>query len=155
MTTPNRRDFLKAGAATAATVTLSPASYARVLGANERIHVAFLGVGGRCQQHIDVILDWRRQNNLNNVVPIACCDVWDGNAELGRRPDGTFTGRGLYPSARRCGLNVDDRVHVTKDYRRILELREVDACCVAAPDHWHAKMTIDAANAGKDDYCEK
>jgi predicted dehydrogenase len=44
---------------------------------------------------------------------------------------------------------------VTKDYRRLLELREVDAVAIAAPDHWHAKMTIDAANAGKHIYCEK
>jgi predicted dehydrogenase len=53
------------------------------------------------------------------------------------------------------GLNPDDRVHVTKDYRRILALREVDAVCIATPDHWHAKMTIDAASAGKHVYCEK
>ena len=87
--------------------------------------------------------------------PVAVCDVWDGNATLGRRPDGTASGRGLFPSARRCGLNVDDRVHVNKDYRRILELREVDAVCIATPDHWHAKMCIDAAAAGKHIYCEK
>jgi predicted dehydrogenase len=81
--------------------------------------------------------------------------VWNGNDRLGRRPDGTFSGRGLYPSARRCGLNVDDGVHVTKDYRRLLELKEVDIVVVATPDHWHAKMCIDAAAAGKDVYCEK
>lgn len=152
-----RRDFLKstaAGVAASGSLSLSAKSYAQVQGANERIGLAFLGVGGRCQQHIDIILDLQRQNR-NSVTPVGVCDVWDGNARLGRRPDGTFSGRGLFPSARRCGLNVDDRRHVSKDYRRILELREVDAVCIAAPDHWHAKMTIDAAAAGKHIYCEK
>ena len=96
-----RRDFLKTGAAaSAAAVTLPAASYARIGGANERIHLAFLGVGGRCQQHIDVILAMRAANN-RNVAPVAVCDVWDGNPQLGRRPDGGFNGRGLFPSARR------------------------------------------------------
>ena len=149
----NRRDFIKAGAAVTTAVGLSAASYNKVYGANDRIGIAFLGVGGRCQQHIDVILNLQRQGRA--LAPVACCDVWDGDPQLGRRPDGTFNGRGLYPSARRCGLNVDDRTRVTKDYRRILELPEVDIVCVASPDHWHAKMCIDAANAGKDIYCEK
>src|SRR5262249_33499344 len=82
--------------------------------------------------------------------PVAVCDVWDGDEALGRG-----TGRGLYPSARKCGLRRDDAVHVTKDYRRLLGLREVDAVCIATPDHWHAKMCIDAAQAGKHIYCEK
>ncbi|HMF20320.1 MAG TPA: Gfo/Idh/MocA family oxidoreductase [Gemmataceae bacterium] len=153
----NRRDFLKtaaAGAAATGALSLSAKSYAQVQGANERIGLAFLGVGGRCQQHIDIILDLQRQNR-NSVAPVAVCDVWDGNARLGRRPDGGFNGRGLFPSARRCGLNAEIGQHVTKDYRRLLELREVDAVCIAAPDHWHAKMTIDAAAAGKHIYCEK
>ena len=147
-----RRTFLKTTAAAAAAgsaMALDAKSYAQVQGANERIGIAFLGVGGRCQQHIDVILALQRAN-ARNVAPVAVNDVWDGNPQLGRG-----NGRGLYPSARRCGLNVDDRVHVTKDYRRLLELREVDAVCIATPDHWHAKMCIDAANMGKHIYCEK
>jgi len=154
---PTRRKFLKTTAATAAAVSamsLDAKTYAQAGGANERIGIAFLGVGGRCQQHIDVILALQRAN-ANSVRPVAVCDVWDGNDRLGRRPDGTFSGRGLFPSARRCGLDVDDRQHVNKDYRRILERREVDAVCVATPDHWHAKMCIDAAAAGKHIYCEK
>lgn len=143
-----RRQFLKSAATTAA-MTMTAKSYAQVNGANERIGIAFLGVGGRCQQHIDVILAMQRDNR-NSVAPIGVCDVWDGDPELGRGG-----GRGLYPSARRCGLDVDDRQHVTKDYRRLLELREVDAVCIATPDHWHAKMTIDSAAAGKHVYCEK
>src|SRR5258708_26821696 len=80
------------------------------------------------------------------VDPVAVCDVWDGNKEVER---------GLYFTAERLGLNVDDKTHVTKDYRKLLDLKEVDVVCVASPDHWHAKMSIDAAAAGKDVYCEK
>ena len=146
----NRRSFLKSTAAgiAATSMALDAKTYAQAPGANERIGLAFLGVGGRCQQHIDIILAMQRENR--GVTPVAVCDVWDGNAQLGRG-----NGRGLYPSAQRCGLRREDNVHVTKDYRRLLELREVDAVCIAAPDHWHAKMTIDAATAGKHVYCEK
>jgi len=148
----NRRQFLKttaAGVAASSALSLSAKSYAQVAGANNRIGIAFLGVGGRCQQHINIITRMQRENQ-GGVRAVAVCDVWDGNQTLSNG-----TGRGLFPSARKCNLNVDDRQHVNKDYRRILELREVDVVCIATPDHWHAKMTIDAAAAGKHIYCEK
>jgi predicted dehydrogenase len=144
----NRRDFLKTGAAGATALSLTAASARRVFGANERINIAFIGTGGRCQEHIGIITEM--QKTEKGVAATAVCDVWDGNIEV--QPP---TGRGLYPSAKRCGLNPDDKEHVTKDYRRILELKDVDVVCVATPDHWHAKVCIDAAGAGKDVYCEK
>src|SRR3989442_15509964 len=148
---PSRRISLRpsalAGVAGAA-MTMTAKSYTQVSGANERIGIAFLGGGGRCQQHIDVVTRFVRENR--GVAAVAVCDVWNGNERLSRG-----TGRGLYPPARKCGLNVDDRQHVTKDYRRLLDLREVDAVCIATPDHWHARMSIDAAAAGKHIYCEK
>jgi predicted dehydrogenase len=145
----HRRDFLKNSAVAGSALALSAASAKRVFGANERIGIAFLGVGGRCQQHLDVILRMRYLDN-KSVVPVAVCDVWDGDAKLGRGK-----GRGLYPSAKRCGLKEDDSKHVTKDYRKLLDLKEVDAVCVATPDHWHARMAIDALEHDKHVYCEK
>lgn len=145
----DRRDFLKSGAAGASALALSAAAYSQVAGVNERIRVAFLGTGGRCQEHIGIILRLAQQHR-NSVQPVGVCDVWDGNIEV--MPP---TGRGLYPSAQRCGLERADRNHVTKDYRRLLDQRDVDVVCIATPDHWHAKMSIDAMAAGKDVYCEK
>src|SRR5262249_10230021 len=144
----NRRDFLKTTAAGAAALSLSAAAYAKVVGANERINVAFLGVGGRCQAHLDIINKMKKDGKA--VEPYAVCDVWDGNKEVQKNG-----GRGLYPSAEKCGLDPKNSARVTKDYRKLLDDKAVHVACIATPDHWHAKMSIDAAAPGKDVYCEK
>jgi predicted dehydrogenase len=154
----NRRTFLQTSAVAGAALGLSAVSYGKVLGANERIGIAFLGVGGRGQAHLDVIS--RMRNEGKPVAPVAVCDVWDGqedeyDQEFGGKVTRRRYAQGLYPSARRIGLKPDDKKHVTKDYRRLLELAEVDVVCIATPDHWHAKMAIDAAAAGKHVFCEK
>jgi predicted dehydrogenase len=140
----HRRDFLAASSAAAGAFALPAATYGRILGSNERIGIAFLGTGLRCNDHITVVN--RLKVEKKNVDLVGACDVWDGNDEIRR---------GLYYSAKRCGLDPADTKHVTKDYRRLLELPEVDVVCIATPDHWHAKMSIDAAAAGKDVFCEK
>src|SRR5262249_54351790 len=144
----DRRDFLKTSAAAGAVLSLSAASYARVEGANEKLRVGFLGVGGRCQQHLDVIL--RMQEQGKPVVAAAVCDVWDGQVV-----PNLIKGRGLYPSAKRCGLDESDKKHVTKNYLTVLEQKDIDAVAIATPDHWHARMAIDAMEHGKDVYMEK
>jgi predicted dehydrogenase len=155
----NRRDFLKTTAVGATALSLTAASAERVLGANERINVAFVGTGGRCQEHIGIITKFQKENK--GAAAVAVCDVWDGHEEVKEKIDDKGKKhkeeyrQGLYPSAKRCGLDPQDTKHVTKDYRRILDLKEVDVVCTATPDHWHAKVSIDAAAAGKDVYCEK
>jgi predicted dehydrogenase len=154
----NRRDFLKTSAAGATALSLTAASAARVYGANERIGIAFVGVGGRCQAHLDVIN--KMAKDKKGVAPVAVCDVWDGyegdyEVEVNGKKEKRHYLQGLYPSAKKVGLSRDDSKHVVKDYRKLLDLKEVDVVCVATPDHWHAKVSIDAANAGKDVYCEK
>ena len=144
----SRRTFLKTTAVAGTALTLPAASYSRVVGTNGKINIAFVGVGGRCQQHIDVILLMKQLNK--NVEPFAVCDVWDGDQAKGKGK-----GQGLLPSAKRCGIPLTEKDRVTKDYRVILENKDVDVVTIATPDHWHAKQTVDALNAGKDVYCEK
>jgi predicted dehydrogenase len=154
----DRRDFLKSTAAAGAALSLTAASARRVYGANERLGIGFVGVGGRCQAHLEVIN--RLSKAGKGVAPVAVCDVWDGHEETyegvrdGKKVVRTYS-QGLYPSAKTVGLDPDDKKHVVKDYRRLLDLKEVDVVCIATPDHWHAKVTIDAAERGKHVYCEK
>jgi len=154
----NRRGFIGATAAGASALNLSASTYARAIGANDRMGIAFVGVGGRCQAHLQIIN--KRAKNQKDVAAVAVCDVWDGHeAKFTRVTNGKteekLYSQGLYPSAKTVGLDPNDKTHVTKDYRRILDLKEVDVVCIATPDHWHAKISIDAAQAGKDVYCEK
>jgi predicted dehydrogenase len=150
----DRRDAIKTGVAAGAAMAFTAASYDRVYGANENLRVGFVGVGGRCQQHIDVVLKMKDEGK--GVAPVAVCDVWDGDFTKGMdRKTGIAKGQGLLPSAKRCGINADDQNHVTKDYHRVLDQKDVDIVVVATPDHWHARITIDALMAGKAVYCEK
>jgi predicted dehydrogenase len=155
----DRRDFLRSSAAVGTALTLSAASYAKVAGANSRLGVAFVGCGGRAQAHIHAILKLKQEGQV--IAPVGVCDVWDGQEDSYDHefPPGQITRRtyaqGLYPSAKKCGLNASDSTRVTKDYRRLLDLKDVDLVCIATPDHWHARMTLDALAAGKDVYVEK
>ncbi|MFO0800938.1 MAG: Gfo/Idh/MocA family oxidoreductase [Gemmataceae bacterium] len=150
MTTPlDRRKFF----GTAAALSLPASSYAAVAGSNDRVRVGFLGCGGRAQAHIDLVTRFAREGK--GVAPAAVCDVWDGlddeyDVAFGGKTTRRKYSQGLYPSARKCGLDPADAGRVTKDYRRVLDRADVDVVVVATPDHWHGKMTADALHAGKD-----
>jgi predicted dehydrogenase len=147
----SRRGFMEtAGVATGALVSASAFAHpaiGSVKGANEKINLAILGPGGRAQEHLKHLLRMTKQDP-KPIDIIGLCDVWDGNEKVGR---------GLYYSAKKCGLDHEgkDKDRITKDYRKLLDCKDVDAVLIATPDHWHAKMSIDAMEAGKDVYCEK
>jgi predicted dehydrogenase len=149
----DRRKFFGSAAA----MSLSAASYGNVAGSGDRVRVAFVGCGGRAQAHIDLVN--RLARDTKAVAAVAVCDVWDGledeyDVEFGGKVTRRRYAQGLFPSARKCGLDPADRGRVTKDYRRVLDLKDVDAVVIATPDHWHGKMTVDALNAGKDVFVE-
>lgn len=119
-----RRDFTrKAGIATAL-------SYSRILGANDRVQLGYIGLGNRGDQVHEAFLEHGDQ------VTAAVCDLRDDYMDLAVKKSRATPKR-------------------YKDYRKLLEDKDVDAAVICTPDHWHALMFIDACNAGKDVYVEK
>jgi len=125
-----RRQFLKRLTQASAAVSMSALASRRVLGANERVQVALIGCGGRG------LLVARLMREVTNVDFIGVCDVYD--LHLNKARDWA----GLHARAFR-------------DFRRVLELKEVDAVVIATPDHWHAIPAVLACQAGKDVFVEK
>lgn len=135
----SRRDFLCRTAAAAATATAATAFAAplviaddRVKGANERIGVGFIGVGGRCQAHLGIVNRFKEQGVAE---PVAVCDVYRPRLEAAAKTTG---GAKMY-----------------MEHEALLADKNVDVVCIASPDRLHALQAIDALNAGKDVYCEK
>ncbi len=121
-----RRTFF-AAAATA----LSARSYAQVKGAGERLRVGVIGCGGMAKNHMRNLVKMRESDN---VEVIAVCDVYEKRLEQGA----ALTGGKKY-----------------RDYRRLLEDKDIDYVLIATPEHWHYQMAVDALGAGKHVYCEK
>lgn len=105
------------------------ASQARVPGANDRVRAGIIGAGGRGRYLIGQFKE------LGVDVGVVC-DVYQPNLEAGVRE----ASAGARP---------------VRDYRRLLDDKNLDAVIVATPDHWHARMVIDAVESGKDVYVEK
>ncbi|HUB31561.1 MAG TPA: Gfo/Idh/MocA family oxidoreductase [Bryobacteraceae bacterium] len=141
MSESNRRDFLKT--VSAGGIALSAANQAlaakaskatgRTIGANDRINVAVVGYGGRGSYVAGQFAKYAEENNGACRIA-AVCDVYEKRKRAG---------------AERYKVNG------YLDYRELLAKEEVDAVIVATPDHWHAKIALDAMDAGKDIYLEK
>jgi len=124
-----RRDFLNAaGAGLAASLYTG-----RMKGANDRINIAFIGVGLMGTADLGYAMD---QPDLQVV---AVCDVYQPFLE---QAAAAASKRGHQPK----------QVH---DFREILADKSTDAVCIATPDHWHPLLTVEACKAGKDVYVEK
>ena len=122
-----RRSFTAATAAT--TLALSTAS-ARVLGANDRIRLGFIGVGNRGSQLLDAFLPH------SDMEVVAFCDVFE-------------------PYLARANEKLDRKAETCADFRKLLDRDDLDGVVIATPDHWHAIQTIAACDSGKDVYIEK
>jgi len=148
-----RRDFLKSTAAvTGVTIGLqaigAPAIHS-ARGANEKIRVGFIGVGNRGSQLLQGFL----QND--NCEVAAFCDVYEPflNRDFSKIEDKVRQSVGS--KLPKMQEKIPSDVARYKDYRRLLEQKDIDAVCIATPDHWHALQTIHACEAGKDVYVEK
>ncbi len=144
----SRRDFIKKSAVAAAGVvagcspkvtetiaTTEVAAPAGPVGANERLVVGFIGVGG--QGFNSHLMSVKLHGAEQNVVGGAVCDVYSKRRE-----------------AARVELELDgDSVY--SDYRELLDRKDIDGVFIGTVDHWHARIAMDAMDAGKHVYCEK
>jgi hypothetical protein len=152
----NRRDFIKSAAA-AATAACAPLVVpSSVLGANapsERIHVGIIGMGNQSTFDVPAFLQ------QDDTQVLAVCDV--NTASHGYRTADQFLGREPGKKrvndyyAKKTGAGQYKGCDAYGDFREIIGRDDIDAVTIIAPDHWHAIMTVMAAKAGKDIYCEK
>jgi predicted dehydrogenase len=138
----NRRDFVKAAAAVGAASralagTGAKTARGRVLGANDRINVGVIGVGGRGTYVGKKFAAIGTADNSCQIV--AVCDVYQKRVTENK----DFFRANHSP------------VDGTLDYREIIRRQDVDAVIVATPDHWHFPIALAAMEAGKDVYLEK
>src|SRR5262245_947935 len=117
----DRRTFL-AGTVAAAAAPRLHASAQSAAPASDRIRIGFAGMGARAQELVDAIAASGTPAEI-----VALCDAYRGRTERGK--------------ARAGG-----RAAIVDDYRRLLDDRTIDAVFIATPDHWHARMAIDAVS---------
>jgi len=138
----DRRNFIGKTAAGAFAVTVIPR---HVLGgkgfvaANDRINLGYIGLWKQGYTLLENI------GGCKETVAVAACDVYGLKLEK-------FISEAAKSNEAK-GINA--KIDGYKYYREMLERTDIDAVVIAAPDHWHAQMAIDAAKAGKDIYCEK
>jgi predicted dehydrogenase len=131
-----RRQFLESTAATTAGFAFSSAkSYGRILGANDRLNFAVIGLNGRAYAHLSSLKANKANARISHV-----CDV-----------DSVILAKFAAATEREMGEpTANDR-----DFRNVLARKEIDAITIATPDHWHTPMAILGLQAGKHVYVEK
>src|SRR6202165_1608751 len=106
----------------------------RALGANDKVNVAVVGIGGRGKDHVKEYL------KLPSARARALCDVDTAQTERGSKMVEDATGA---------------KPKIYQDLRKLYEDKDIDAVSIATPNHWHALANIWAGPAGKDVYVEK
>ena len=131
MTQNVRRGFLKQSLGALA----GPASV-RVLGANDRIRIAQIGCGGAGRNNLISCL------KAGPTECVAVCDIDDAQSAIAVKRVREET-------------STPEPKLVTRDFRRVLDLRDLDAVIISTPDHWHALPMIMACQSGRDVYVQK
>jgi predicted dehydrogenase len=132
-----RREFLDTLAVATAglAVATSAKSYAQILGSNDRLNFAVIGLNSRAYAHLSSL----KANKKSARVTHAC----DVDSNILRKFAGT------------AEKEMGEAPATAKDFRKILELKDVDAITIASPDHWHTPMAIAGLQADKHVYVEK
>jgi predicted dehydrogenase len=116
---------------------MSAHSYGRILGANNRINIGFLGNGARSYGHRRMVKNSFKDKNLGVV---AVCDIWKINREK---------------AAADCMHHFNAKVEQFKYSEDMLQMKDLDAVMIATGDHQHGRILDELVKAGKDCYCEK
>jgi len=148
---PSRRNFVKAAGAAGLMFDIVPS---RVLGLqgqtppSDMINFGHIGIGGRGRGFLRAEADFGKQVPANSNL--------GGDGSRIMRPSRSVALCDIDPQRLdAAATRVGGRPKIYKDFRKLLEDKDVDAVFIASPDHWHALMTIMACQAGKDVYCEK
>lgn len=135
MKSMTRRTFMahtgQSSALLAGSLMLGPCRLVRAQEANDTVRVAIIGVGGKGTQHISNF------SKVPGVKVVVVCDA-----------DRAHTASA---AAKHEALKLETET----DLRRVLDRKDIDAVCIATPNHWHALATVWACEAGKDVYVEK
>ncbi|NUQ63681.1 MAG: Gfo/Idh/MocA family oxidoreductase [Pirellulales bacterium] len=151
-----RRQFLKQAAACATALGIPSVVPGSVLGQNppsRRINVALIGCGNQSTVDLPAFLQ------QDDVQVLAVCDV--NRASHGYLTPQQFLGREPVRDtvnkyyAEKSGSGQFQGCEAYHDFRDVLARKDIDAVVVVVPDHWHGLITVMAAEAGKDIYCEK
>lgn len=144
-TSQSRRSFLEKFTKGAAGITLLPSitqaaetkpivrslsRNPRTYAANDQIQIALIGAGGMGSADTNTAI------TVPGAKLVAACDLYTGRLEDAKRKWGKD-------------------IYTTRDYREILERKDIDAVIIATPDHWHKDISVAAMNKGKSVYCEK
>lgn len=150
---PSRRDFVRKAGSTVGGVTLFHIVPARALGLgqpapSDTINFGHIGIGGRGRGFL------RPEANLGQQVKASPNLGGDGTRNL--RPARSAALCDIDPKRLDdAATRVGGRPKLYRDFRLLLEDKDIDAVFIASPDHWHALMTVMACQAGKDVYVEK
>ncbi len=134
-----RRNFIKKLTGSTAAITLGTPilnAQTRVLestlkvSANDKMRLALIGAGIIGHYDMDTAL------KVEGTELVAVCDLYDGRLDYAKEKWG-------------------NSIYTTRDYREILNRKDIDVVLICTPDHWHDVMGVAALNAGKHVYCEK
>jgi predicted dehydrogenase len=133
----DRRTFMKQAAGTVLAAGTTARSYARILGANDRIRIAQLGCGARSHGHVHMVQQSSKQIPVETV---AVCDVWS----LAREKRAAQV---------KAAFNLNPRSYQYSE--EMLTSKDIDGVMIATGDFQHAKLCTEVVRAGKDCYVEK
>jgi predicted dehydrogenase len=153
-TKQSRREFIAKSTLTVSGLSVGLNAIAsnnsgRIIGANDKIRMGFIGVGNRGSQLLNLFMKHA------DCEIAALCDLYEPYTTRNREEVDPRYVKNMGGQVPKMGEKFPKPPKIYSDYRKLLEDKDIDAVCIATPDHWHALITVHAIQAGKDVYVEK